>query len=256
VRVASAIDRAWLEEMFPHAVRKHDVLEFDIEQERVVSRERELFHDLVLAERVRVDVERGAAGPVLAEAARRDPVRAAAVGEGEHTFLTRIQFLQRAMPELDLPADVDALLADAVVSLCDGKRSFAELRRADVLAVLRGLLSHRQIEALEREAPTRFALPTGRSASIAYHAGRPPSFAARIQEVFGLRGTPRLAGGRVPLVIELLAPNQRPVQITDDLGSFWRSTYPEVRRELRGRYPRHAWPEDPLTAPPTSRVKR
>ena len=74
--------------------------------------------------------------------------------------------------------------------------------------------------------------------------------------MFGLRGTPRLAGGRVPLVIELLAPNQRPVQITDDLGSFWRSTYPEVRRELRGRYPRHAWPEDPLTAPPTSRVKR
>jgi ATP-dependent helicase HrpB len=160
------------------------------------------------------------------------------------------------MPELELPADLDALLADAVGALCDGKRSFAELRQADVLGALRGLLSHRQRLALEREAPERFTLPTGRSVPITYEPGRPPAVAARIQEVFGLRTTPRLAGGRVPLVIELLAPNQRPMQITDDLESFWCTTYPEVRKELRGRYPKHAWPDDPLGAPPTSRVRR
>jgi ATP-dependent helicase HrpB len=256
VRIASGIERAWLAQMFPHAMRSVQAVEFDAAQERVVQRRRELFHDLVLEERTSTDVDRAAAGAVLAVAARRDPLHAAAVGEDERAFLARLRFLQQAMPELDLPQDADAFLADAVVALCDGKRSFAELRQADVLGTLQGLLSRRQLHALEREAPARFTLPTGRSVAISYDADRPPAFAARIQEVFGLRGTPRLAGGRVPLVIQLLAPNQRPMQITDDLESFWRSTYPDVRKELRGRYPKHAWPEDPLSAPPTSRARR
>jgi ATP-dependent helicase HrpB len=117
-------------------------------------------------------------------------------------------------------------------------------------------LSRRQHQALEREAPAHFTLPTGRAVPIAYETDRPPAFAARIQEVFGLRATPRLAAGRVKLVIQLLAPSQRPMQITDDLQNFWRTTYPEVRKQLRGRYPKHAWPEDPLDAKPTSRVRR
>ena len=210
-----------------------------------MRRRRELFHDLVLAERTSTDVDRAAAGAVLAAAARRDPAARPRIGDAERAFLARLRFLRRWMPELELPADADALLADAVAALCDGERSFAELRRADLLGTLQGLLTRRQLHALEREAPARFTLPTGRSVAIAYDADRPPAFAARIQEVFGLRATPRLAGGRVPLVIQLLAPNQRPVQITDDLESFWRTTYPEVRKELRGRYPKHAWPEDP-----------
>jgi ATP-dependent helicase HrpB len=256
VRLASAVERGWLDEMFPHGVRTTETIEFDAAQQRVVRRTRELFHDLVLAERVSTDVERDAGGVVLAAAARRDLGAAAGVGADERAFLARVRFLQRSMPELHLPADPDAFLADAVAALCEGKRSFAELRRADVLGVLRGLLTHEQRAALEREAPARFTLPTGRSVPIAYESDRPPWFAARIQEVFGLRATPRLAGGRVPLVIHLLAPSQRPVQITDDLESFWRSAYPEVRKQLRGRYPKHAWPEDPLIAPPTSRVQR
>jgi ATP-dependent helicase HrpB len=159
------------------------------------------------------------------------------------------------MPELDLPADADALLADAVAALCEGKRSFAELRRADALRALQGLLTRRQLQALEREAPPRFELPSGRAVPIRYDAEHRPSFAARIQEVFGLRATPRLASGRAPLVIQLLAPSGRPVQITDDLESFWRTTYTEVRKELRGRYPKHAWPDDPLSATPTTRTR-
>src|SRR6185369_9810939 len=121
-----------------------------------------------------------------------DPARAAGVGDAERAFLARLRFLQRAMPELDLAADGDAFLADAIAALCDGKRSFAELRQADLLGVLQGLLTHRQRGALAREAPTGFTLPTGRSVPIAYEPDRPPSFAARIQEVFGLRATPRL----------------------------------------------------------------
>ena len=256
VRVASAVERAWLAEMFPHALSATDAIEFDPAKERVVRRHRELFHDLVLSERSDADVDRTAAGAVLAAAARRDPAHAVGLGDGARAFLARLRFLQHWLPELELPADIDAFLADTVAALCDGKRSFAELRRADLLGALQGLLTRRQLQALERDAPAHFTLPTGRAVPIAYEPDRPPAFAARIQEVFGLRATPRLAAGRVPLVIQLLAPSQRPMQITDDLESFWRTTYPEVRKQLRGRYPKHAWPEDPLDAKPTSRLRR
>jgi ATP-dependent helicase HrpB len=150
------------------------------------------------------------------------------------------------MPEVDLPEPAD-LLAEAVTALCAGKRSLAELRETEVLPILHGMLTHAQRAALEREAPPRFALPTGRSVAIAYDdPQKPPSVAARVQELFGLTTTPRLAGGRVALVFEILAPSRRPVQVTDDLESFWKRGYPEVRKQLRGRYPKHAWPEDPL----------
>jgi ATP-dependent RNA helicase HrpB len=255
VRIASAVERAWLAELFPTARHREDVVAFDDDQQRVVRRERELFHDLVLSERVSPDVDRVAAGAALAAAARRDPAAAVALGDEARHLLDRLRFLARALPELALP-DVDALLADAVAALCDGKRSMAELRRADVGGVIVGLLTGAQRQALERDAPARLTLPSGRSVAIAYAADKPPAAAARIQEVFGLAATPRLGGGRVPLVLELLAPNQRPVQITDDLASFWSRGYAEVRKQLRGRYPKHSWPDDPTTAEPTARVRR
>jgi ATP-dependent helicase HrpB len=118
------------------------------------------------------------------------------------------------------------------------------------------MLTHRQRLALDREAPSHWTLPSGRRVPVAYERDRPPVVAARIQEVFGLAETPRLAAGRVPIVLELLAPSQRPMQTTSDLASFWRTTYAQVRAELRGRYPRHPWPDDPTTATPTARAKR
>jgi ATP-dependent helicase HrpB len=121
---------------------------------------------------------------------------------------------------------------------------------------VRDQLDYRQRAALEREAPADFVLPAGRRVPIAYRAEAPPAVSARIQELFGVTTTPRLAAGRVPLVVQLLAPNQRPVQVTDDLASFWRTTYFDVRKQLRGRYPKHAWPDDPLTARPVARPGR
>ena len=140
--------------------------------------------------------------------------------------------------------------------MCPGRRSFAELRRADWLAALQGRLTHAQRQAVEREAPERLEVPSGSRIALQYEPGRPPVLAVRIQEVFGLRDTPRVAGGRVRVLLHLLAPNYRPQQVTDDLASFWANTYPLVRKELRARYPKHAWPEDPWTAPPESRPRR
>jgi ATP-dependent RNA helicase HrpB len=256
VHVASGIQREWLQQMFPGAVQRGREMVFDPQRERVIERVRERFHDLVLRETIVFDVDRVRAGEVLAEVARCNPMQAVAVSDGELALLERIRFLRYWMPNLALPEDADTFLADTVASLCAGRRSFAELRSDDLRAALRSALSPPQRQALERLAPEEYELPTGRRARITYERDKPPAVAARIQELFGLTRTPRLAGGRVAMVIRLLAPNQRPVQITDDLESFWRNTYSEVRKQLRGRYPKHAWPENPLTATPISRTRR
>jgi len=256
VWVASAVERAWLEEMFPEAIHDARELVFDSQRQRVVERRQIRFHDLVLDERTRVEVNAIDAGYVLAAAVQGDPASAARPGVAEQHFLDRLRFLQRALPELGLPADPDAVLAAAVAGLCRGRCSLQELRAGDLMAALRRALTAPQRQALEREAPQQYRLPTGRVVPVRYERDKPPAVSARIQELFGLLATPRLARGRVPLVIELRGPNQRPVQITDDLESFWRYTYPEVRKQLRGRYPKHHWPEDPLSATPTARTKR
>ena len=109
---------------------------------------------------------------------------------------------------------------------------------------------------MEREAPERLEVPSGSRLALRYEEGRSPVLEVRIQEMFGLGATPRVAGGRVPVLLHLLAPNYRPQQVTDDLASFWANTYSQVRKELRARYPKHAWPEDPIVAPPERRPRR
>ncbi len=247
VQIASAVERGWLAEAFPHAVRRERELVFEPAAERLVERERELYADLVLGETVRHDVDRLVAGERIAAEAKRDPAAALALGREEEALLDRLRFLARAMPELGLP-ETTMLLDRVVDALAPGKRSFAELRRADRLAALRAALELRQRRALDAEAPERFRLPSGKLARLSYERGETPVLSARIQDLFGLAVTPRVAAGRVAVVVEVLAPSNRPVQVTDDLESFWRRTYPEVRKQLRGRYPKQAWPESPLAA--------
>jgi len=256
VRIASEVRCEWLVELFPRALREETEMVFDPDRERVVGRTRELFRDLVLGERVSLAVDAERAAAVLAAAALENLPRAVTIGTAEESFLARIRFLAEQAPDLGFPADVHALLRDTVTALCTGRTSFAELRAADLGPTLRQVLSSVQRASLERDAPSHLALPGGRRAPIVYAPGKAPAVAARIQELFGLTRTPRLAGGRVALAVEILAPNQRPVQITTDLESFWRTTYAEVRKQLRGRYPKHDWPEDPLTATPSSRPPR
>jgi ATP-dependent helicase HrpB len=212
--------------MFPESIRRTRNVEFDGERERVVERTRTFYLDLVLAETTGLDVDAGAAGEMLAAAALRDLERAVKLGDAETSFLERLGFLRRTMPEIGLPDDTNDLVAQVVHAACSGRRSFAELRRVALLPLLSGLLPHPQKAALDREAPTHYRLPSGRLAAVVYDRDKAPSVAARIQELFGLTATPRLAAGRVALVLELLGPNFRPVQITDDLESFWRRTYP------------------------------
>jgi ATP-dependent helicase HrpB len=129
-----------------------------------------------------------------------------------------------------------------------GARSRADLGRVDAAAVLRGLLDHRHAAALDRLAPERIAVPSGSRVALDYSADR-PVLAVRVQEVLGWTATPTVADGRLPVVLHLLSPAGRPAAITADLASFWTTGSPQVRADLRGRYPKHAWPEDPLETP-------
>lgn len=254
VRQASAVQRDWLP---AERLTTATEVSFDADAERVVARRLLRYEDLVLeeSEAARPDDEQVARVLTAAAGERLDHVLPPADSPAG-LYRTRVRCLREWLPELGLPALVEADLREVLGWLCHGRRSFAELRSAPWLEALQGKLTPHQRQAVEREAPERLAVPSGSRITLRYEEGRPPVLAVRIQEVFGLRETPRVAGGRVRVLLHLLAPNYRPQQVTDDLASFWANTYPQVRKELRARYPKHAWPEDPLSAAPESRPRR
>jgi len=251
VLLASAAAPEWLP---AEGLRTTVEVAFDAVRERVAAWRRTRYEDLLLDEREVPAPDPGIASDLLAEAAAARLAAALPLDDPEVSgFLVRVRCLADWMPELDLPRFDAAAIAALLPELSRGRRCFAELRRAPLLARLRAMLSHPQLAALEREAPERLAVPSGSRIRLAYEAGRPPVLAARIQELFGLAETPRIAAGRVPVLLHLLAPNLRPQQVTGDLRSFWTNTYPQVRKELQGRYPRHAWPAEPWAAVPMRR---
>ena len=249
VRMASVVEPRWLD----GTLRTADEVVFDNERWRAVGLRRTWYRDLLLDQR-EVPPSPAEVEGALARAAADDLEHAVPFENDDlASFLARLRSLARWMPELDLPTFEDSALRELLPILCPGRRSFAELRRAPWLDTLRGLLTAPQLAALERHAPERLPVPSGSLLRLRYEPGEPPVLEARIQEMFGLGETPRVAAGRVAVLLHLLAPNRRPQQITDDLESFWNRTYPEVRKELRARYPRHAWPEDPWNASPERR---
>ncbi len=254
VRQASAVQRDWLpRDRVTTAVE----VAFDPESERVIARRRVRYQDLLLEESTAALPQSDETARVLAAAAAAKVERVLPPGDAPAgIYRTRVRCLRAWMPELELPAFDDAELRELLPWLCTSCRSFAELRNADWLQALQSRLTHTQRQAVEREAPERLTVPSGSKLPLRYEEGRPPVLAVRIQEVFGLHDTPRVAAGRVPVLLHLLAPNYRPQQVTDDLASFWATTYSQVRKELRARYPRHAWPEDPWSASPQRRPQR
>lgn len=247
VRQASEVRREWLPES---SISVSDVLFFHPTQKQVVARRRVSFDDLVLEESPTSIVDTGAAADILFQAAQNQLEVAVPLDDDEFSsFVARGRCLRDWMPELTLPAFDDVLLRDVLRDLCQGRRAFSELKAAPWLATLKSRMDYSQVQAIEREAPERITVPSGSRIRLVYETDRPPILPVRIQEVFGLKQTPRIAGGRIPVLLHLLAPNMRPQQVTDDLASFWANTYPDVRKELKRRYPKHAWPEDPLSAP-------
>ncbi len=257
VRLASAATPEMLLELFPDSLRYQEEVRWNAQAARVDAVERLLYQDLMLEETRKASPDPGKAAALLAEAALREGARAFAEEGAVDRLLARVAFAARALPGAGLAPLSEDDLASALRDLCAGRRSFAELREAGLMAALLGRLGGRAGALLDRAAPERVTLPGGRSALVHYQADdEQPWIESRLQDFFGMAACPRLAEGRVPLTLHLLAPNRRAVQVTSDLGGFWERHYPGIRRELMRRYPRHAWPEDPLRAQPPAPRRR
>ena len=199
---------------------------------------------------------RADASAAVAEGIRRLGHEALPWDEAGRQLQARIAFLRGLAPDAWPDVSDDALLADPVAwlgSQLDGLSRRAQFQRLDLVRAVRERLDWKQRGELDRLAPERLTVPSGREVAIDYGSGR-PVLAVKLQELFGLLETPKVAG--VPVIIQMLSPAGRPVQTTQDLAGFWRTSYHAVRAELRGRYPRHPWPDDPMTAPPQRGTKK
>jgi ATP-dependent helicase HrpB len=256
VRLASEIQPEWLIDLFADQLREMTEARWNAQAERVELVQRLLYDQLVIDES-RINQVRGVeAARVLAEAATNAGLQKFVDPEKVEQFCARVAFIAAAFPEAELPVFGEAEVQAALVQLCDGLRSFAELRAAaghangnGLIEVLRRQLNNEQQRLLARHAPEMVSLSGRRPVRVHYDRDKAPWIESRLQDFFGMKEGPKVAGGRVALVLHLLAPNQRPVQVTTDLAGFWQRHYPAIRRELSRRYPRHAWPENPLEPP-------
>jgi len=253
-RMVSAVDREWLS---TDVLQTREELFFNPTKGQVEARLRTYWIDLMLEETPVAISDWTAAAELLAKEARHQLDRMLPqVDTSAGSLLARARWLASAVPDLQLHLMTDADLEQMLPEVCYGVRSLEELRNANWLSLLQKKVGHERLPEIERLAPAQLELPNGNRHAIVYDAGKPPVLAVRIQEMFGVSETPRVAGGRVPVLLHLLGPNYRPQQITADLASFWQNGYPEVKKELRRRYPKHSWPEDPYTAEPQRRPKR
>jgi ATP-dependent helicase HrpB len=175
----------------------------------------------------------------------------------DHTvdqWTARLELIGKAMPELDMPGWSDADRADAIAQICHGAVSYKEIKEANVWRVLRDWLSAAQRAALDAYCPERLDLSNGQSAKITYQPGKDPFISLRVSHLFGVWETPAIVNGRVPLLVHILTPGQKPWQMTKDLKGFWASGYAQMKKEVAGRYPRHPWPDNPREwVPPPKR---
>jgi ATP-dependent helicase HrpB len=260
IRLAAPIQRRELEEDFAERIDRRERFEWDSREQAVVARDEQWLGQLKLDER---RIERP--DPARLSAAMLVGVRELGIGalpwskqaralQARLMFARRVDDPARAWPDVGdeaLLSTLDRWLAPWI----DGMSRKEHLARLDLVAVLSALIDWPAQQRLNAFAPTHLVVPSGSRIPIDYSTDA-PSVSVRLQEVFGLQVTPTVGDGRVPLTLQLLSPARRPVQVTRDLASFWSRGYPEVKKELKGRYPKHYWPDDPLTAEPTSRAKR
>jgi ATP-dependent helicase HrpB len=241
LRLATAVDEAWLMELFPMAFSEHTEVVFDASGKRVISKQVTLFRDLVLRTKLAGIPSEEAAASLLAHAVLSGRLTLRHWTPAVDQWLYRLNALAHWCPELGLTPIGEAERLFLLEQICLGSLSAKEIEDKPVWPVLKDWLAPGQEALLEAYAPERFLLPCGRSARIRYTADAPPVLSARIQDLYGLTETPTIAMGRQPLVVEMLAPNQRPVQVTRDLAGFWTHTYPALKKALQKRYPKHEW---------------
>jgi ATP-dependent helicase HrpB len=261
IHLAAGIRREDLYARLAAQISIHERVEWDPRQQIVLARRERRYLDLILDESNIAKPDPDRAIPAMIEGIRSMGIECLPLPRSADGMLTRVEFLRRVLPADQAAEWPDCSDAGLLANLEDWLAPYLQgivrrdhLSRLDMQAILAARLDFARTRELDRLAPTHLVVPSGSRIPIDY-ASDPPRVAVRLQEVFGLAETPRVAGGRVALALELLSPARRPVQLTADLESFWTRGYIEVRKELKGRYPKHYWPDDPRTATATARVK-
>ncbi|MBC7396889.1 MAG: hypothetical protein H7333_05545, partial [Bdellovibrionales bacterium] len=226
---------------------------WDEELKRVKGVEGLFFEDLELGTLTDVPASREEASRALVPVILNDASTLLSRNDAFSAWLRRVEFFNRHRsaeePKIEIP------WRDLIESCVDGKTRLEEVIAGPLIQIVEGLLSSKLLHELDEWAPAKISVPTGNSIAVDYDSD-PPRLAVRLQEIFGWLDTPKLARGRVPLIMELLSPGFKPIQVTKDLRSFWENTYFEVKKELKSRYPKHSWPEDPLNAKPEAKGRR
>lgn len=249
---AAPINLERLPSCWAQGLREADECFFHPSQRRIVGRHRRYWYDLILAETPTEVIDRTAASEILWKEIRGhwDRVFPSEDTEIAH-LIARLALVQATLSELNGPVLNEEAWQEIGRNICLNSLSLDQVRSGPWLEYAQSRIGYDWIEKLERLAPRKILLPSGKEGTIEYRQGNPPSLAVRLQEVFGWQETPRILNGRQPLLLRLLAPNYREVQVTQDLASFWRTGYFEVRKELKRRYGKHHWPDDPLAAQAT-----
>ena len=261
---AAPVDEARLRADFPERFLEREAAVWDAGKRALVARRESRFDRIVLDSRPAGRVDPAQAAQALTDAVRELGLAVLPWSEGLRQWQAREVSLRQWLPELGLPDLSDAALLatvdDWLKPAFAGKTRLDALSEAELGEALKSPLAWELRQQVQRLAPARITVPSGMERRIDYaldHEGapQPPVLAVKLQELFGLADTPAIADGRVPLTLHLLSPGGKPLQVTGDLRSFWDRTYPEVRKEMKGRYPRHPWPDDPWSATATHRAK-
>jgi ATP-dependent helicase HrpB len=259
ITLAAALTLAEIEALFADRIESRDDILLDEPSASLRARRLRSLGAVVLAEQPMPVAANDGSARALAEAVARGGIERLPWTKPLQQWRDRVMFMRRTLGN-EWPDLSDAALArnasEWLAAAFSGKTALAQLSTGELAHALHGLLPWGLRRQLEAQAPTHFTAPSGSSVAIDYGADAGPKIAIRVQELFGLDRHPAVAGGRVPLVVDLLSPAHRPVQVTRDLPGFWRGSYAAVRAQMKGRYPRHHWPDNPLDAPPTARAKQ
>ncbi|HUC85727.1 MAG TPA: ATP-dependent helicase C-terminal domain-containing protein, partial [Candidatus Acidoferrales bacterium] len=239
--LATAIDSDWLGELFPDDMRREVHVEFDAQQKRVLAAELLRFRGLALAAK-RIDPPPPeAAARLLAEEILAGRLLLPNWDHGVEQWLARLDLLCQQCPDLQLPAITEDDKQHIMAQLCHGAVSYKDVKEREVKPMVMSWLSPAQRELLDQHAPERLRLPNGRTPKVNYEKGKPPFISLRIQELYDVNQTPKIALGRVAVTVHILTPGMKPVQVTQDLANFWREHYPKIKSELARKYPKHFW---------------
>lgn len=256
---AAPLDEARLRQDFPERFVEQDIVRWDEQNRALIARRETRYEQIVLESKPAGKPDPGQAAQALSDAVANYGLASLPWSDALQHWRTRVNCLRQWMPELKLPDLSDAALLAArdawLKPAFHGKTRLDSLSEGDLATALKALVDWNAQQQVDQHAPARITVPSGLERAIDYQEGAPPVLAVKLQELFGLDATPRIANNRIPLTLHLLSPGGKPLQITQDLKSFWERTYPEVKKEMKGRYPRHPWPDDPWNAKATHRAK-